>query len=370
MKHIRQTKISKARRTLWLFSLLLALLILWIAGGQTDLRQGLLSSVWQGGMGGDVGRDTIPVVLAEASHTIPYTIWMTSPTHAISQHMAETSGSWKEQNPGHSWSLAVDEDIIRFLRSESVGLRDTVDMLMEKGAPTVMLADIWRVAILYHYGGVYADFDTICKKPIESWLPPSVAAPELVLHANASAEYKSMKMDECSIVIGMEHDAHFCQWAFASTAGHPILARVLELIVERAKDFPKKESGNNFVIYHTGPAVFTAGIIDALGLGDELPEQLGSHSSDAPHAKEVFKRVWTDEVVKERAKTLRACFTSTDFFLKTAVEHRYSSHWPEWAAPGARGYESWWGERDAFLEKVREEEKTDTSEEEGLGWSR
>lgn len=34
----------------------------------------------------------------------------------------------------------------------------------------IVKANIWRCMVLYIYGGVYADLDSICNKPVESWI--------------------------------------------------------------------------------------------------------------------------------------------------------------------------------------------------------
>ena len=35
-----------------------------------------------------------------------------------------------------------------------------------------MRADMWRYAILYAFGGIYADIDVLALHPMEQWLPP------------------------------------------------------------------------------------------------------------------------------------------------------------------------------------------------------
>lgn len=40
----------------------------------------------------------------------------------------------------------------------------------------VMKADFWRYAVMYVYGGLYADIDAISVKPIDEWLDPSCTA--------------------------------------------------------------------------------------------------------------------------------------------------------------------------------------------------
>jgi hypothetical protein len=219
------------------------------------------------------------------------------------------TGCRKLKNPGYSWTLAVDEEVIDALRHESTGLRDTVDMLLERGAPKVMLADIWRYAVLYKHGGVYADVDTVSRKPVDSWLPPAAPAPQLAGDERASAAYSGLSMDQCAIIIAMENDVHFCQWTLASIPGHPILGRVLELIVERAKDFPRVQTADNMVDWYTGMDVFSQGIADVLGLDPSYARQAG----------DVFELVWTDEAVMGRARDMKACFLSDEFFAGDVV---------------------------------------------------
>ena len=36
----------------------------------------------------------------------------------------------------------------------------------------VMRADVFRYAAVYHHGGAYADVDTECFRPLESWVRP------------------------------------------------------------------------------------------------------------------------------------------------------------------------------------------------------
>ena len=61
-----------------------------------------------------------------------------------------------------------------------------------------------------------------------------------------------------------EHDRHFCQWVIASVADHPVLRRVVQLIVERAKR-GIDQSTEEFVHIHTGPG--------ACGWGRALEQQ-------------------------------------------------------------------------------------------------
>ena len=107
------------------------------------------------------------------------------------------------------------------------------------------MGSVCRYMIIYHYGGVYADMDTVCRKPVEAWAPRG-----------------------CHFAVATETDIHFCQWAFAGVAGHGALGRVLELVLQRmqARVWQAYIAEDNWEFVHevTGPSVFTEGILDYL----------------------------------------------------------------------------------------------------------
>ena len=73
----------------------------------------------------------------------------------------------------------------------------------------VMRADFWRYAILYAFGGIYADIDVEALLPLEDWLPPKAEERFWPPKTNTSA---SPTWSSCSIVVGLENELHFCQW--------------------------------------------------------------------------------------------------------------------------------------------------------------
>jgi hypothetical protein len=117
----------------------------------------------------------------------------------------------------------------------------------------VMKADMWRYAILYIHGGVYADINAEDRVPIQEW-----------------------GIDQCGLWAGQENNKHLCQWTFAAAPGNQVLQSVLELIVERfsvsntsSEDFQKW----GFVHEFTGPQVFTDGVNLALPFRLDTPFQ-------------------------------------------------------------------------------------------------
>ena len=76
----------------------------------------------------------------------------------------------------------------------------------------VMRTDLWRYCIIYIYGGIYADTDTILYK-----------TPEIFTHPNKQ------------LVVVPENNVHFCQWVFAAPPGSSIIKSIINLSVERMK---------------------------------------------------------------------------------------------------------------------------------------
>jgi mannosyltransferase OCH1-like enzyme len=98
----------------------------------------------------------------------------------------------------------------------------------------VMKADLWRYCIIYKYGGIYADTDTVCLYDPKVFLTDAL------------------------LTVVAENETHLCQWVFSAQANSPILKSIIDLSVERILTVPIK--GSNIIHHLTGPGVFTAGI--------------------------------------------------------------------------------------------------------------
>lgn len=82
----------------------------------------------------------------------------------------------------------------------------------------VMRSDFWRYAVVYAKGGIYADTDVKCLKPLRDWFPPAgpkVKAGRLnpaTIPAAGILHYTDLRWSDCSIVIGVEGHEGLCQW--------------------------------------------------------------------------------------------------------------------------------------------------------------
>jgi len=99
----------------------------------------------------------------------------------------------------------------------------------------VMKADLWRYCIIYRYGGIYADIDTVCK------INPNIFLTDALL------------------TIVPENSTHLCQWVFSAPQGSPILKYIIDLSVDRIINIPDIK-GQHIIHHLTGPGCFTSGI--------------------------------------------------------------------------------------------------------------
>lgn len=98
---------------------------------------------------------------------IPKIIWQTYKAKLPPEDSIEPIKSWIEKNPDYTWYYFDDVKCESFISDHFS--QEFVNMY--RSLPYgVMKADAWRIAILYVYGGVYADTDTICLVPIDEWV--------------------------------------------------------------------------------------------------------------------------------------------------------------------------------------------------------
>lgn len=141
--------------------------------------------------------------------------------------------SWRKSN--FSYFFFNDKQMSNFMEICYPDIKPLYDRL----PLTVMKADLWRYCVIYKYGGIYADVDTI-----------------LNINPNIFINNKLL-------VVAPENNVHFCQYFFAAPPNSPVLKCVIDLAVERITNTINIK-GEHITHYLTGPAVFTDGIIKYL----------------------------------------------------------------------------------------------------------
>ncbi len=227
---------------------------------------------------------------------IPKIIWQTykHPYEELQPYMIEASGTWIHHNPDYEYRYMSDIDAAKFVK-ENFG-QEWFDIFVNVPLG-VMRGDIWRYMIIYKYGGVYTDLDTLCLKPISTWMK-----------------------DEYDMIICPENDVHLCQWTFAAAPGHPVIKSVLDCIFEGFQNPDYTE--DHFVHKLTGPSVWTRGIRKALDIPEKaLLTEMDKIQLDLPKARKYKFYSYGSEQWR--------------IFHNQAVQHLYGSQ--NWH----NGYDQW-----------------------------
>jgi inositol phosphorylceramide mannosyltransferase catalytic subunit len=166
---------------------------------------------------------------------IPKIIWQTykDPYDSLPQYIKNVSKTWIDKNPGYEYVYMDDLEARSFVSNEYG--QDWL-LIWDSCPLGVMRGDLWRYLIINKYGGVYADLDTICVNPIDSWLKKGYDA-----------------------VLCLDDDfKSYAQLAFAAVPNHAIFNKVLNLIKQAFID--PNYSNPHFVHDLTGVNIWTKAV--------------------------------------------------------------------------------------------------------------
>tara|TARA_Y100000591_G_scaffold225479_1_gene196595 strand:- start:177 stop:1679 length:1503 start_codon:yes stop_codon:yes gene_type:complete len=96
---------------------------------------------------------------------IPKIIHQTWKKKEIPDKMKFCVNSWKILNPDYKYMFWTDTAIESFVKKNYSKYFDIYSKL-KKG---IQKADLFRILVLHHYGGIYADIDFECLIPIDNW---------------------------------------------------------------------------------------------------------------------------------------------------------------------------------------------------------
>jgi hypothetical protein len=125
--------------------------------------------------------------------------------------------SWQAEHPGWRYCLWTDEDNRELLRRHYPWFLPIYDNYPQG----IMRSDAARYFILHHHGGVYADLDAECVRPLD----PLLAGRELVLVEEPAAHLKQHRER------GYPLDRIVSNAFMASAPGHPFWEHVHKLLV-------------------------------------------------------------------------------------------------------------------------------------------
>ena len=236
--------------------------------------------------------EEINPLTVEPQKNIPKIIWQTYKSQAsIPREAIGCIATWKKLNPQYEYRFMSDEQMDYFVRKYYPG---AIYQMFCDMPIIVMKADIWRILVLYQFGGIYADIDAKCIIPIQHW----------------------EKIRSHSFIVSYENDNHhFCNWTMAAAPGHPILKKIIEVMLDRWREGIRYHY-EHMVHHHTGPGVVTKGITEFFKVGDMYHKRMKEFK---------VPQEYTDTVV----------FYNVDSFTGKYADHlhgsmNWGSHYGSW----------------------------------------
>jgi hypothetical protein len=177
---------------------------------------------------------------------IPRNIFQTWETKDMSHDFLSLTQTWRDKNPNYAYFMYDDNDRITFIKKH---FDINVYKAYSRIIPGAFKADLWRYCILYIYGGIYADIDTICFNPIDLFLDENI---EFVT---------PIDLNNCPTI-----GTHNLFNSFiASVAKHPILLECINRIVFNIENNIIPQSNLDF----SGPGILGRSTNSYLNLKEE-----------------------------------------------------------------------------------------------------
>ncbi|AWB08093.1 hypothetical protein A6A40_23955 (plasmid) [Azospirillum humicireducens] len=218
----------------------------------------------------------------EANSLVPRLIHQTWKTRDVPPELLAFQRSWTGRNPGFAYRFWTDDDIGRFVAEEHPALLP----VFRGYADPIARIDLARYLILRRFGGVYADLDFECLRPIDGLL------------------------EGRSFVVGQEPEEHgrlakaverglpriLCPSFLASVPGHPFWDHLLSRLVEA------RHCGD--VLDATGPFLLTRAHADYRGEGRAAvtvlaPELLYPVTKDECWSGRLFDPVFWERATRD-----------------------------------------------------------------------
>lgn len=143
---------------------------------------------------------------------IPKKIFQTWSTKNISQSLQQIVDLWKILNPEYEYFLYDNNDCEIFIKEQ---FDERTYNAYCKIIPGAFKADLWRYCVLYKYGGVYADINTLCLSRIDKFLTEET---EFMVPIDLNTN-------------PVEGQHNLFNTLIASNPGNPILLNAIERIV-------------------------------------------------------------------------------------------------------------------------------------------
>eukprot|EP01084_Bolivina_argentea_P227076 383527_1 len=190
---------------------------------------------------------------------IPHIIWQTWTTHDI---LHENMTKNIAKNPEWKWNL-VNTSEAEYFFNHNLNLTEynilgnvTKAYFMINPLNGAARADLWRYIIIWKYGGVYLDYDSICHVPLNDIL-------KKIQNGNGIA---IITYEHCSFQYNGQRKPTFSQWGLIYPPRHPILTKVIQTVTQNIlnKVLPTHKNFKELTLKITGPQIYSKIIYDIM----------------------------------------------------------------------------------------------------------
>ncbi|MGE0725384.1 MAG: tetratricopeptide repeat protein, partial [Alphaproteobacteria bacterium] len=175
-----------------------------------------------------------------AAVRVPRILHQTWRTAALPERLARMRATWLHHHPGWSHRLWTDDELRAFVAAVAPDLLPVFDGYGE----AICRVDMARYLILERIGGVYADLDTECLRPID----PLVDGHHLVIGREPA------RHDDLSLAPERGIKGILCPSLIASVPGHPFWRDVRRALVARRSEPDVLEATGPFLLTRVAAA--------------------------------------------------------------------------------------------------------------------
>jgi mannosyltransferase OCH1-like enzyme len=211
--------------------------------------------------------------IQQPTSVIPRKIWQTWKTGplAFDQRDKDAAKTWPAKNPSYRYEVLTDDNAIQYVEWHygpyGFNRPDIVNLYRELNI-TIIKADLLRYLVMYAEGGVYADIDVECLRPINRFIPERYNEHEVDMIIGVEIDEPAF---EDHAILGSKCKS-FCQWTFAAKPRLPVMMRLIENIQEWLQDLSSEKGvpitqldlDFNEVISGTGPSAFTKAVLEQM----------------------------------------------------------------------------------------------------------
>ena len=147
---------------------------------------------------------------------IPKIIHQTWKDHDLPQSFNTWRQSWLSRHPDWEYRFYTDEDCVAFVEKE---FPEWFDIYNQYSKP-VQRADLFRYLIIYHNGGLYADMDMECFKPVDKLFEQKACVFSIEAHVTAKLQRELNYPDSYQVA----------NCVFAACPNDPLLWHILNRV--------------------------------------------------------------------------------------------------------------------------------------------